>query len=116
MNKQSFEDYIKPILDNHTVSLDSDDGTTEYGLGDHKELTDTVFRGGDSHLTINEDGEQLGGISFNVEDDVEIEDRDVTLTNNSDATEHLVPEDIAITPNADADKEITHEDIFGEDK
>lgn len=117
MKKQAFQEHVKAILASHSISLDNDDGTTEFEQhGDDQALVDTVFRGGVSHLTINEDGEQLGGISFNVEDSIDIEYRDIKLINNSDAVECFVPEGIEIEPINNPTKTITKADVFGDDE
>lgn len=117
MKKQAFQEHIKAILASHSISLDNDDGTTEFEqYGDDQALVDTVFRGGISHLTINEDGEQLGGISFNVEDSIDIEYRDIKLINNSDAVECFVPEGIEVEPNNTTPKEVEAPAMFGDGK
>lgn len=102
MKKQAFQNHIQRILENHSISLDSDNETIEFEQrGDSEELTAIVFRGGESSLTINEeDGEQLGGMTFSVEDDVDIEYRDIKLLNNSPNVEYLIPENIEVVPNA----------------
>lgn len=114
MKKQDFQDYVKSILINHSISLDNDEGTTEFEqLGDAQALADSVFHGGESHLTINEDGEQLGGISFNVEDNTDIEYREIKLINNSPNVEYLVPQNIEVVPNPAHTTQATTEDMFG---
>lgn len=117
MKKQAFQNHVREILKNHSISLDNDDGTTEFEqYGDGEALVDSIFRGGTSSLTINEDdGEQIGGMTFEVRDDVEIEDREIKLYNNSPNVEHLLPDNIEIVPNTRRFKEITHEDMFGAD-
>lgn len=91
MNKTRFSEYVKELLNEHSVELDSENGETTCfeQRGDHQELVEQVLRGGQSSMTIIEDGDTLGGITVSVDEGVDIEYRDVQLYNNSPQVEHL---------------------------
>ena len=91
MNKTKFTEYVETLLEEHSIELDSENGETTCfeQRGDHNELAEQILRGGTSSMTIIEDGDTLGGITVNVEDNVDIEYRNVELYNNSPQVEHL---------------------------